>query len=481
MRARDKQRIPDTKALIMSSSAAAWRAEARATVALAWPIALTNLSQMALLVTDTVMLGHYSAQALAASALGANMYWLTIPLVFGLTMAAAPMLAQARGRRLHHVRDMRRTVRQGFWAVLGAALPAWAVLWFGGDILRAMGQDAALAADAEAYLHPLMWGIAPFGWFMVLRAHLAALERPKAAMVIAFAAILFNAMFDWLLIFGHWGFPELGIAGAGWASTASNVLMLVLLAAWMRIDRTLRRFHLAGRFWRPDWPRFVELFRLGLPISAMMAFETGVFSVCALLMGYFGPAWLAAHAITIQIAAATFMVPMGIAQAATARVGLFQGAGDADGVRRAGWTAIALAGGYMVFTAALLLTLPQTIAGLFLDAADPGAAAVLAVAPGLLMLAGIFQVFDGAQAAAAGALRGIKDTTAPMLIAGLGYWAIGIPVGAVLGFGLGWQGAGLWVGLVLGLIVVAALLLWRWARLVRQELDVAVVAVPREA
>jgi MATE family multidrug resistance protein len=448
------------------SSLAPWRAEARAMLALAWPIALTNLSQMALLVTDTVMLGHYSAEALAASALGANLYWLTIPLVFGLTMAAAPMLAQARGAKLHHVRDMRRTVRQAFWAVLLAALPSWAVLSQGGLILRAMGQEAALAALAETYLFALMWGLAPFGWFMVLRAHLAALERPKAAMVIAFAAIAFNALFDWLLIFGHWGLPELGIAGAGWASTASNVLMFVLMAAWMRIDRTLRRFHLAGRFWRADWPRFVELFRLGLPVSAMLAFETGVFSVCALLMGYFGAAFLAAHAITIQVAATTFMVPMGIAQAATARVGLAEGAGDRDGVFRAGWTAIGLCGVFMCGTAALLVSVPGAIARLFLDAADPGAAAVLAVAPMLLMLAGIFQVFDGIQAAAAGALRGIKDTQWPMLIAALGYWGIGIPVGAVLGFLLGWQGAGLWVGLVIGLAVVAALLLRRWARLV---------------
>lgn len=449
----------------MSSPARLWQAEARAMLALAWPIAVTNLSQMALLVTDTVMLGHYSAQALAASALGANLYWLNIPLVFGISMAAAPMLAQARGAKLRHVRDMRRTVRQAFWAILGAVIPSWVVLWFGGDILRAMGQDQALAAEAEAYLHALMWGLAPFGWFMVLRAHLAALERPKAAMVIAVIAIAFNALFDWLLIFGHWGFPEMGIAGAGWASTASNVLMLGLMAAWMRTDRTLRRFHLAGRFWRADWPRFKELFRLGLPVSAMLAFETGVFSVCALLMGYFGAAFLAAHAITIQVAATTFMVPMGIAQAATARVGLAEGAGDRPGVLRAGWTAIGLCAGFMAFTAALLVAIPGPIASLFLDATDPGAASVLAAAPALLVLAGIFQVFDGTQAAAAGALRGLKDTQAPMLIAALGYWGIGIPVGAGLAFGLGWQGAGLWVGLVLGLAVVAVLLVRRWSHL----------------
>jgi MATE family multidrug resistance protein len=456
------------------SSLAAWRAEARATLALAWPIALTNLSQMALLVTDTVMLGHYSAEALAASTLGANLYWLTMPLVFGLTMAAAPMLAQARGRKLRHVRDMRRTVRQAFWAVAAAALPTWVLLWHAGWALGAMGQDPALVVQAESYLRPLMWGLAPFGWFMVLRAHLAALEQPKPAMVIAIAAIAFNALFDWLLIFGHLGFPELGIAGAGWASTASNVIMFVALAAWMRIDRRLRRFHLAGRFWRPDWPRFIELFRIGVPISAMWAFETGVFSVCALLMGYFGAASLAAHAITIQIAAMTFMVPMGISQAATARVGLAEGAGDRAGVHRAGWTAIGLCALFMSATAILLLSAPRTITALFLDAADPGAAAVLQVAPGLLMLAGVFQVFDGTQAAAAGSLRGLKDTQWPMWIAALGYWVIGIPVGAVLGFRLGWQGPGLWCGLVLGLAVVAVLLVHRWAQLSHMR----VVAAP---
>jgi len=444
---------------------AAWRAEARATLALAWPIALTNLSQMALLVTDTAMLGHYSAQALAASVLGANLYWLTMPLVFGLTMAAAPMLAQARGRKLRHVRDMRRTVRQGFWAVALATLPSWLVLWNAGHMLHAMGQDPGLVAEAESYLHALMWGLAPFGWFMVLRAHLAALERPKPAMVIAAAAILFNALFDWLLIFGHWGFPELGIAGAGWASTASNVLMFAGLAAWMQRDRRLRRFHLAGRFWRADWPRLAELFRIGLPVSAMWAFETGVFSVSALLMGYFGPISLAAHAITIQVAAVTFMVPMGIAQAATARVGLAEGAGDRGGVHRAGWTAIGLCGLFMSASAVVLLSVPRMIAGLFLDAGDPARPAVLDVAATLLVLAGLFQVFDGTQAAAAGALRGLKDTRVPMLIAAFGYWAIGIVAGAFLGFGLGWGAAGLWCGLVLGLAVVAALLVLRWARL----------------
>jgi MATE family multidrug resistance protein len=183
-------------------------------------------------------------------------------------------------------------------------------------------------------------------------------------------------------------------------------------------------------------------------------------------MGFFGPAALAAHAIAIQTAATTFMVPMGISQAATARVGLAEGAGDLAGVRIAGWTAIGLALGYMVLTAVLLLSFPAAIARLFLDAADPGAPAVLAIAPTLVMLCGLFQVFDGTQAAAAGALRGIKDTRVPMLIAGLGYWGIGIAAGAALGFGAGWQGPGLWTGLVLGLVVVAVLLVRRWARLV---------------
>lgn len=434
-------------------------------LALAWPIALTNLSQMLLLLTDTVMLGHYSAQALAASTLGANLYWLTLPLVFGLTMAAAPMLAQARGRKRRHLHDMRRTVRQGFWAVSLASVLSWAALWNSGLLLRAMGQDPTLVADAETFLGALMWGLAPFGWFMVLRAHLAALERPKPAMVIAGVAIGFNALLDWLLIFGHWGFPELGIAGAGWASTSSSVLMFVGLAGWMRIDRGLRRFRLAGHFWRADWPRLAELFRIGIPISVMMAFETGVFSVSALLMGYFGAASLAAHAIALQVAGTSFMVPMGISQAATARVGLAEGAGDLPGAHRAGWCAIGMSALFMCTTAALLLTMPAAIAGLFLDPASPDSVRVLAVAPGLLMLAGLFQLFDGTQVAAAGALRGLKDTRWPMAIAAVGYWGIGIPVGASLGFGLGWQAPGLWAGLVLGLAAVASLLVLRWSRM----------------
>lgn len=446
------------------STLAPWRAEARAMLALAWPIALTNLSQMLMLLTDTVMLGHFSAEALAASTLGANLYWLMIPAVFGISMATAPMLAQARGRRLRHVHDMRRTVRQGFLAIAAATLPAWLVLWHAGLLLRAIGQDATLAAEAEKFLRALMWGLLPFGWFMVLRAHLAALERPKPALAVALAAIGLNGLFDWLLIFGHWGIPALGIAGAGWASTGSNVVLCAGLAAWMARDRRLRRFRLAGGFWRADWPRFAELFRLGLPICAMMAFETGVFSLTALLIGYFGPVALAAHAIAIQTAATTFMVPMGLSQAATARVGLAEGAGDRPGVSRAGWTAIGLALAFMLGMAGLLLAAPQAIARLFLDTADPDAAAVLRLAPPLLMLAGLFQVFDGVQVAASGALRGIRDTRVPMLIAGLGYWGIGLVSGAAMAFGLGLGAAGLWAGLVLGLAVVAGLLVWRWNR-----------------
>jgi MATE family multidrug resistance protein len=444
-----------------------WTTEARATIALAWPIALTNLSQMALLVTDAIMLGHHSPQALAASTLGANLYWLLFPIPFGIAHAAAPMLAQARGRKLHHLRDMRRTVRQGFWACTAAAVPAWLVLWHSGALLVLIGQDAALSAQAQEYGRALMWGMLPFAWFMVLRGFIAALERPAMAMWVATAAISFNALADYVLIFGHWGFPELGIAGAGWASTLSNVLMLLGLAALIARDRRMRRFRLLGRFWRHDFPRLRELYRLGLPISAALLFETGVFAVAAFMMGAFGAPALAAHAVAIQTAAATFMVPMGLSQAATARVGLAVGAGNLLGAMRAGWTAIALAAGFMALMALLLLTLPELVAGLFLDETNPESAAVIAQARVLLMLAGLFQVFDGVQAVAAGALRGLKDTRVPMLLAGLGYWGIGIPAAAFLAFTVGLQGPGLWAGLVLGLAVVSVLMTARWARLSR--------------
>jgi MATE family multidrug resistance protein len=223
-----------------------------------------------------------------------------------------------------------------------------------------------------------------------------------------------------------------------------------------------RRYHLFGRFWRPDWARLRELWRLGLPIAVTLSLEVGVFNAAVFLMGLIGTASLAAHQIAIQIASLSFMVPMGLAQAVTVRVGLAYGSRNPEGIARAGWTSFVMATGFMTLMALLMWMMPHHLVGIFLDTTDPANAAVVPLAVAFLGLAALFQIVDGAQAVGAGMLRGLHDTTVPMAFALFGYWVAGIGTAIGLGFGLGWDGVGIWTGLAAGLAVVSVLMLWRW-------------------
>ncbi|MDJ0388633.1 MATE family efflux transporter [Roseomonas sp. E05] len=449
-----------------TSSHQGWGQELRATLALAWPLALTNLSQIALVLTDTFFLGRLGEVPLAAATLGGNLYFVAMALPFGLGFAASAMLAQERGRVTRHMREMRRTLRQASWAMLPTFALLGLILWHTAPILRAAGQDPALAEAAEQYNRTLLWGMLPFYGFLLLRGFLAALERPAPALWVAAGGIALNALLDYALVAGGFGLPSLGTFGAGLASALANLGMFLALALWVRLDRQLARFRLAGRFWRTDAQRMREIVVLGLPIAGSMLLEIGIFSATAMAMGWFGPSAVAAHAVALQVAGACFMVPMGIGQAATARVGLAAGAVDAEAARRAGWMAIGLSAGCMTLTAALLLAVPEHIAALFLA---PELAGTRRLAATLLTVAGLFQLADGVQAVAAGALRGLKDTRVPMLLAALGYWGLGLPIGLGLGFGAGWGPAGVWIGLACGLGSVAVLMTLRWAALAGQS------------
>jgi MATE family multidrug resistance protein len=446
------------------AGASPWRAEIRAMLALSWPMVLTNLAQTAMTATDVMILGRVGPDTLAASALGANLYF--APLVFGLglMLATVPMMAREVGRNRHSVRDLRRTVRQGMWAAVFIAIPVWALLWNGETILLAMGQQPALAAEAGAYLHALQWGLLPFYFYIVLRSFIATLERPGWALVVAFGAVIFNALANWVLVFGHLGFPALGITGSGIATSLSSFLMFAGMALVVTLDRRFRRYHLFGRFWRSDWPRFRELLRLGLPIAGMMAFEVTLFNAAAFLMGLIDAASLAAYAIAMQVCSISFMVPLGVNQAATVRVGIAYGARDPSGISRAGWTAYVIGVGFMAFAALAMITVPHSLISIFIDIGNPANAEVVAIAVTFRAFAALFQIVDGAQAVGAGMLRGLHDTRVPMIIAAIGYWGIGLPLGVVLAFHYGFRGNGIWLGLSAGLAAVALLLLIRWLR-----------------
>jgi MATE family multidrug resistance protein len=448
------------------SPAPAWRIEALATLALAYPLVLTNLAQSLIHATDVVLLGRVGPETLAAAALGVNLYVFCLIFGMGMMTAAAPMIARERGRRANSVRDVRRTVRQAMWSACLLVLPMWVLLWNARDILVLLGQDPLLATEAQGFVRHLMWALLPAFLYLVLRNFLAALERPLWSLAVGIGAVIVNLVVNGCLIFGvpAIGLPALGLAGAGIGSSITVTVEFATLALIINRHRLFRRYHLFGRFWRPDWPRFKEVWRLGLPIAVTLTLEVGVFNAAVFLMGLIGTASLAAHQIAIQVAALSFMVPMGIAQAVTVRVSHALGRSDPAAITRAGWTSFVLATGFMSLMALMMWAMPHHLIGIFIDSNDPVNAAVVPLAVAFLGLAALFQVVDGAQAVGAGMLRGLHDTKVPMAIALFGYWVIGMGTAVWLGFGLNWQGVGIWSGLASGLAVVAVLMLARWMR-----------------
>ena len=441
----------------------AWRAEASATTRLALPIVATQLAQVSIMTVDVLFLGRLGPEALAAGALGWNLVFMVTNFGFGICMAAAPMMAQAIGRKRGQLRDVRRSMRQAFWASGLVALLGVALLSRSSWALALLGQDPAIVAVAADYVDALAWGLLPALWFMVLRQFTGALQRPRAALVAQLVALAVNVLGNWALIFGNLGMPALGVVGSGVATTIANWVSFLGLLGFVLVDRRMRRYSLLGRFWRADWPRLLELFRLGLPVAGVLLLEVALFSAAVYAIGAISTEQLAAHQIAIQCAAVTFMVPFGLAQAATVRVGLAAGAGDREGVRRAGWTPFFLGLAFMSATAVALWAWGRPIAGLFLDLSVPANAAVALVAVEFLAIAAVFQVFDGSQTIAMGALRGLKDTRVPMAFAALGYWVLGFTAGCVAAFPLGMGGLGVWIGLALGLGAVAILATARFA------------------
>jgi len=452
----------------------AWLAEARELLRLAVPLAATQLAQMIILATDTVMLGHFSKEALAAAALGNTIYFMVWLLGSGMPMAVSPVIAHVQGRHSRKAkpcdqREVRIAVRMGFWSVAMVSLPLLAILIFTRPILLFLHQEPRLASDAATFMSGLAWGLPCALGFQVLRSFSTALSRPIASLVVIGLAILWNAGFDYALIFGHLSLPRLGLFGAGLASASSNIFSFLAMLTVCVTAPALKRYHLLHRLTHPHWPSFAELFRLGLPIGVTMVFEVALFNGAALVMGTFGLASLAAHQIAITIPSLTFMIPLGIGLAATVRVGLAAGAGDQMAARRAGFTAIGMAAIFMCLTAVVLLLWPRPIATLWLP--DVAANAdVLALAVSFLHIAAAFQLVDGIQVAASMSLRGLKDARGPMWLAGASYWLAGAPMGLWLAFNFGMRGYGIWLGLAFGLLVAALSLTTRFVLLSKKPL-----------
>jgi len=447
---------------VPSAGALAWWREVRAMVALSLPLVGSQLAAIAMATTDIIMMGWLGPTKLAAGALAGSLYMPTIHFGFGVMAAVTPIVAQALGMR--DFRGVRRSVRQGIWVATAFSAIFAMPLWYSGAILRLFGQMPLLAGLAEGYLRAAAWGLAPLMWVIVLRGFLTAHSRPRAVLVVMVLGIAVNALGNYALMFGHFGFPRMELVGAGISTSVVNMFMALSLIAFVLWDRRLRRYGLFVRFWRTDWPRFVEVVRLGVPIGLTVLAESTLFAAAGILMGLIGTAELAAHAIAIQCASVAFMVPLGISQAVTARVGLAVGARNRGGIGRAGWVGLGLGIAFTSASAAVFWFAGEHLVGLYLDLDEARNAPVIDLAVSFLLIAALFQFADGSQAIGAGALRGLRDTRVPMFLAIFGYWGVGFPTSAALAFWLDLGGHGIWIGLAAGLSVVAVLAVWRFHR-----------------
>ena len=423
---------------------------------------MTNVAINFMTTTDVMMMGWLSPRALAAGSLGFNLYMPLFLFGVGVIGAVAPIAARAIGAGEAGGGGLRRVTQQAFIAALMLCIPFWLVLANARALLTAFGEPPELAQLAGVYMHGLQWAMAPGLFYFGLRSIFAALDRTTPILVAALLACAFNAGANYVLIFGHFGFPALGVFGSGLATTLSQSLMFLWLALSSFLDPRLRAQRLFSPPLRLDVPELMQILRLGVPIGATIAAEISTFATVALAMGLISAEAIEAHAIVLQIAATAFMVPLGVGQAATVRVGHAFGARDVAGIARAGWTAFGVTMAYVALSAATMFAAPRLLISAFIAPDAPANAGIMTLAYAFLRIAALFQVFDGGQAALANMLRGIHDSRWPMALALAGYWCVGAPVGLALGFLTPLRGLGLWIGLATGLAVVSGLLLARW-------------------
>ncbi|OIQ26869.1 MAG: MATE family efflux transporter [Alphaproteobacteria bacterium MedPE-SWcel] len=430
----------------------------RALSILGLPLIGGHLAQFAIGMTDTVMLGWYGIAELAAVTLGQSFFFVWFILGAGFAFAVMPVVASAAATGDH--RRIRRATRMGLWLSVVYGLLAMPMMWYSEAILLAAGQEAQVAADAGAYLRIAGWGIFPALLVMVLKSYLAGLERTQAVLWITVVATLVNAAANYVLIFGNFGAPEMGLRGAALASLATQAVSVVAVIAyslWRLPEHDLlRNLH------HPDWEMLREIFRHGLPIGLTTLCEVSLFTASSLMMGWLGTVALAAHGIAMTVTGLTFMMHLGLSNAATIRVGTALGRGDKDHMVRGAVVVTVASFLIAVATALVFFLTPEPLILMFLDPGDPQKQDILAIGIALLAMAGLFQLMDGMQAIALGLLRGLLDTGVPMVMAALSYWVVGVPASYVLGFRLGMGGVGVWTGLILGLSAAAVLLLLRF-------------------
>ncbi len=428
--------------------------EVRTTGRLALPLVLGHVSTGLIAFVDNVIAGHHSTATLAAVTIGTALLWLPMLIPIGTLISLTASVSQLHGGGRD--REIGPLFRQALWLALGLGLIMFTFLSVVPPLLPAFGIAPDIVPGATAFLHAVRWGGPALTLYFCMRYLSEGMHWTLPTMLIGFGGLLVLAPMGFVLCYGKLGFPELGAEGLGIASAVMMWLQALCFAGYLWRTRRFAHLQLFSHFEPPRWAAIWDLLRTGLPIGITVLMEGGLFIVTALLIGRLGANQAAAHQVAINVSQLCFMIPMGVAEATTVRVGHAVGRGNGLGVRRAVWAGYVIVLGTQALSASVLLLGHDAIVGVYTNDL-----AVAALASTLLLYAATFQFPDGVQVLSAGALRGLKDTRVPMFIAMFSYWGLGMPLGAGLGLGLGWGPQGMWVGLIVGLSTAAVLMGWR--------------------
>jgi len=441
---------------------------------IAAPLALAELGWMIMGIVDTVMVGHLSnsAQAIAAVSLGSILFYTVA--VWGISIFLGLDSVVSHDFGAGRIGDCHRWLLNALYIAIPFTPVLMFLVWLWNPILRTMGADPEVSRLAIPYMNTLNWSVPGLVLYAVFRRYLQSMNHARIVMFALLSANLVNLVANWIFVYGNLGAPALGVRGSGLATTASRLYMAAVLIGFAIYYDRRQQTGLFGISFRASWPQIVRLLRLGIPASAQVCIEIGVFALTAALIARLDATSLAGHQIALNAASATYMVPLGIGSAAAVRVGQALGRKDPHAASRAGWTAIALGVSFMTFAAILFLTLPRFIAMMYTHDT-----AVIRMAVTLFAIAAVFQIFDGTQVVVTGALRGAGNTHTPMLVHLFGYWAVGLPIGYWFCFNRHWGAPGMWIGLCIALILIGAAQLTMWRRTIHKILSSpAVVTVP---
>ena len=448
-----------------------WSAHIRATLALGIPLIGAQLAQLGIHTTDVMIVGRLGTEQLAAIVLAGQFYFTLFIFGSGFSIAVVPMVAQALGRG--DAVTIRRSLRMGMWVAIAYSLLTIPAFLNAERILIAAGQAPAVAALAGDYVAIAQFSLLPALLFVVLRALVSAIGKASIILYVTIATLVLNAIFAYALVLGHLGLPAMGLNGAAIVSVVVQTAGFLFIVAFIQAREETRKYELFVRFWRPDWRALWEVLQLGAPISITVLAETSLFTGAALLMGSIGTVELAAHGIAMQLTSIAFMIPLGLSQAATDRVGIAHGRNDFSNLVRASITVIVISSMISLTGGILFALMPRTLSSLFIDVNAPGAAELLTIAGHFVIVAGAFQLVDGLQAIVAGLLRGLKDARVPMILALISYWPIGFFFAWLLAFPLGLGGIGIWLGFLVGLAAASLFLSIRFYTLVKREMRLA--------